>query len=229
MNSANSNKLIAFDLDGTLLKEESVFEILKLQKNYRKKFEFSKEIIQKYEENVIDASMEMNIYVCMFAGIDIEKCRRHINTFEFVLGVKEVAEVLKKEGYLLAILSDGFTIVADYVKEKLNFDYSFANELEVEDGILTGKLITPYNKKIYYSNCVNHNVCKRKVLTDLCKKLKIDLNNVVAVGNGNSDICFLEIAGKSIGFNPNEKIRKIADVSVKSNDLRDILPYIINR
>ena len=47
MNMANNNKLVAFDLDGTLLKEESVFEILKLQKNYREKFELSKEIIQK--------------------------------------------------------------------------------------------------------------------------------------------------------------------------------------
>ncbi|MCK5477011.1 MAG: HAD-IB family phosphatase [Candidatus Aenigmarchaeota archaeon] len=224
---ANNNKLVAFDLDGTLLKEESVFEILKLQKNYREKFELSKEIIQKYEENVIDASMEMNMYVCMFAGLKIEKCRMHINTFELISGAKEVAKILQKEGYLLAIISDGFSIVTDYIKKKLDFDYAFANELDVKNSILTGKLITPYNEKIYYSNCVNHNMCKRKVLTNLCKKLKIELDDVVAVGNGNSDICFLEIVGKSIGFNPNKKIRKIADVSVKSNDLRDILPYII--
>ena len=225
----NKNKLVAFDLDGTLLKEDSIFEIMKLQKNYREKVKLSKEITQKYEENVIDASMEMNMHVCMLSGLDIEKCRKHIDTFELIPGAKEVAKTLKKEEYLLAIISDGFSIVADNIKKKLDFDYAFANELDVKNNTLTGKLIAPYNEKIYYPNCVNHNVCKRKVLADLCKKLKIELDDVVAVGNGSSDICFLDIAGKAIAFNPNERIKKIANVSVKSNDLRDILPYIINR
>ena len=223
-----NTKLIAFDLDGTLLKEESIYELLKLQKNGIKKLELAKKINCYFKENVIDSATEMNMLSSMLSGMEAEKYRQHIDSFELTQGADYVAKKLKKEGYTLAILSDGFLMVANHVKRKLNFDYAFANELEVENGILTGKLITPYNEKMPYSGCINHNLCKRKVLTDLCGKLKIELKDVVAVGDGTSDICFLDIARKSIGFNPNSIIEEKADVSVKSNDLKDILPYIIN-
>ncbi|RLG13685.1 MAG: hypothetical protein DRN66_03700 [Candidatus Nanohalarchaeota archaeon] len=226
--SFSNTRLIAFDLDGTLLKEESVLELLKLQESPAKKLELAKKIIYYTKEKAIGAATEMNMLSSMLSGMEAEKYRQRIDSFELMQGADYVAKKLKKEGYALAILSDGFLMVANHVKRKLNFDYVFANELEVKNGILTGKLITPYNEKMPYSGCINHNLCKRKVLTDLCRNLKVELKDVVAVGNGTSDICFLDIAGKSIGFNPNSTIEEIADVSIKSNDLKDILPHIIN-
>ena len=227
MSPGKNAKLVAFDLDGTLLKEESVLEFLKLQKNYAKKLELSKKITSCFKENIIDAAAEMNMITCMLSGLKIKKCKECITRLKLFKGADYVAKTLKEEGYILAILSDGFSIVSDFVKQKLNFDYAFANELEIKEGILTGKLIAPYFQKMPYSGCINHNMCKRKVLSDLCRQLEIELSDVIAVGNGCSDICFLEISGKSIGFNPNNVIKKKADVVVESDDLKDILPYII--
>jgi phosphoserine phosphatase len=134
-------------------------------------------------------------------------------------GTKETLTLLHKNGFITAIISSGISLLAEKLQKNLGIKYVFANQLLTDaNGILTGE-----------GNPVVPLWEKGRVLNHLLNKLKINPNNCAVVGDSIFDIPLFDIAGLSVAFNSKDKrIRKISDVFVESNNLKDILPYFIN-
>ena len=134
-------------------------------------------------------------------------------------GAKQTFVQLQKNGYKTAIISSGINILAKKLKAKLNIDYIFANELLIDEkGFLTGE-----------GNPIVPLWEKGKVLHQLLTNLAIKPDNCAVVGDSIFDIPLFDLAGFSIAFNSKDKrVKKIADISIDSTDLRDILPYFIS-
>ncbi len=104
-------------------------------------------------------------------------------------------------------------------------DYAYANKLILKNGIFTGE-INLHNNKLKGDTISNeiYSICKSCVLEELCNRLKISKNEVIAIGDGIVDISMINEAGLGIAFKAPEKVQKYADI--KTNDLITILSYI---
>jgi phosphoserine phosphatase len=122
---------------------------------------------------------------------------------------------LKKE-YRVAIVSGGFTIVAERVAQELEIDCLVANKLVIEDGVLTGEVVGPI---------VRQN-SKKDALEAIAKREGIRPKDCVVIGDGANDISMFEASGFSIAFNANPILYDLADVIITKKDLSLILPVV---
>lgn len=210
-------KLAVFDMDGTLLKNRTIFvfadkkgfmdELLKIVNSDRISYEKSIEIAKLLK------GMNAGELLDIFRGIPLQD------------NVETVIKKLKKKDIKTAIITNSYQFVADDLKKRLRMDYAFANNLIIEDDIVTGELIIN-NKDLRarYNGCKVHSICKECVMEDLAKELGITKGEVIAVGDSAIDICMIEKAGLGIAFNASEKMQKHADIS--TGDMRTILTHI---
>ncbi|NNL83647.1 MAG: phosphoserine phosphatase SerB, partial [Winogradskyella sp.] len=128
-------------------------------------------------------------------------------------GARRLIDTLHSYGFKTAILSGGFTYFGNYLKEKLDIDYVYANELEIVNGVLTGGFvgdIVDGNKKAEY-------------LKELAAKEGIDINQTIAVGDGANDLQMLNLAGLGIAYHAKPKVKDNAQSSISSIGLDGIL------
>jgi phosphoserine phosphatase len=214
-------RLAVFDLDNTLVKGEFP-ELLAREVGKQEELE---RIVQLLKQGKVTPEQDMKKLTSWLKGMPVSRAKKLAGQMEYRQGAEQVARELKKRGYFLAIISDGYELMAEKAMKDLGFDRCFSNRLEVKKGLITGKLLTPFKQRVPYEHCLEHCVCKRKVVLDLTAELGLELKDVTAVGDGVSDWCMLEMAGTSVGFNPNDWVRDRVDHVVQSNDLRDVLPF----
>ena len=131
-------------------------------------------------------------------------------------GAELVAKTLKGLGYKLGILSGGFTFVGEYLKEKLGFDYMYANELDIENGVVTGKVVGD----------IVDGEKKAILLRQIAQKENLALEQTIAVGDGANDLPMIGIAGLGVAFNAKPVVRKNASNAISSVGLDGLL-YLI--
>ncbi|MBP1638404.1 MAG: phosphoserine phosphatase, partial [Bacteroidetes bacterium] len=124
--------------------------------------------------------------------------------------------VLKKCGYKIAILSGGFTYFGNYLKKRFDMDYVYANELEIENGKLTGR----------YIGDVVDGKRKAELLRLIAQVEKIQLEQVIAVGDGANDLPMLNLAGLGIAFHAKPKVKENASQSISTIGLDGILYFL---
>ena len=117
--------------------------------------------------------------------------------------------VLKRYGYKIAILSGGFTYFGNYLKDKFGIDYVYANELEIENGKLTGR----------YLGDVVDGKRKAELLRLIAQVEKVDIAQTIAVGDGANDLPMLGIAGLGIAFHAKPKVVANAKQSINYHRL----------
>jgi len=213
----NKFKLVIFDMDGTLLKNRTIFvfadkkgfmdDLLKIVNSNRKSYEKSIEIAK------------------LLKGMDGRELLQIFRSIPLQEHVENVIREFKKRSIRTAIVTNGYQFVADDLGERLGIDYVFANNLIIDKDIVTGELIV--NSKDLaeqFDGCKVHSICKGRILDYLCRKLGITQGEVIAVGDSAIDICMLEKAGLGIAFNAPEEVQKHADIS--TNDMSVILDYI---
>ena len=121
--------------------------------------------------------------------------------------------MLKKLGYKIALISGGFMVIADRLKEDLGIDYAYANQLEFSDGKCTGNVIPP----------IVNAQRKADLLDVIAQQERIQLDQVVAIGDGANDLLMLERAGLGIAFNAKPAVSEQADLSLNQKNLISIL------
>ncbi|MFQ5815195.1 MAG: phosphoserine phosphatase SerB [Candidatus Hydrothermarchaeaceae archaeon] len=208
-------KLVVFDLDSTLIDGESLDEFGKLMK---KKTEISK-ITNKAMVGEISFEEALVKRTKLLKGLEMQKIHEAVSKIPLMKGAGETVSALKKRGIKVAVVSGGFDVVADRVKEELGLDYAVANEFVAKDGKVTGEVVGPMLEE----------GAKGKILDELAKKAGIPLNECVAVGDGANDVSMLERAGLAIAFNSKPVLDDKADVVIKKKDLREVLPPILNQ
>jgi phosphoserine phosphatase len=121
--------------------------------------------------------------------------------------------VLKRLGYRTAVISGGFIEVVEPIRQKLGLDYAFANKLEVADGVLTGEVVgTIINRRR-----------KAELLESIAKSERIELDQVIAVGDGANDLDMLSRAGLGIAFNAKRTVQEQAAAAINQKSLASIL------
>ena len=204
--------LVLFDLDSTLIEEETIDELAKVAGVE----EEVKRITRDAMEGKIDFEESLKRRVSLLKGLAVEDVMEVVSKLKLTKGARETVEELKNRGYVVGVISGGFTIVTDRVKGDLDLDYAYANELVFRDGKLSGEV----------RGRVMSPSAKGDILEEIAGREEIDLNDTVVVGDGANDISMFKRAGFRIAFCAKELLKREADVVIERRDLREILKYI---
>jgi phosphoserine phosphatase len=207
-----SKRLIVFDMDSTLIQTEVIDEMAKACG----KGDEVKEITERAMNGEIDFDQSLIERVSKLKGLKSSELENIYKDLKLTPGVEEFVNTVKSLGYKIAIISGGFTYFADSLKTRLGLDYSFANELEIKQGKLTGKI---------QGNIINANQ-KATLLNLIAQQEKISLEQVVAVGDGANDLPMLATAGLGIAFHAKDIVRKEASHHMSHGPMTSILYFL---
>ena len=205
-------RVICFDMDSTLIQTEVIDE-LAMRAGVGDKV---KKITEQAMQGEIDFSESFKKRVKLLKGLDVSVMQEILENLPITEGLDRLIAVLKKVGFKIAILSGGFTYFGNYLKERYQLDYMYANELEIVDGKLTGN---------YIGDIVD---AKRKaeLLKLIAQVEKVDIRQTVAVGDGANDLLMLETAGLGIAFHAKQKVIENAKQSLSSVGIDGILYFL---
>lgn len=210
-------KLVVFDMDGTLLRRRTIFV-------FAEEKGFMDDLLKIVNSQTISYKKTIEI-AKLLKGASSRELLEIFRSIPLQKNVEVVINELKKKNIKTAIITNSYQFVADDLKEKLGIDWAFANNLIIDEGVVTGDiLINNKNLVKQYDGCSIHSICKECVLEGLCKKLGIKTGEAIAVGDGAIDICMINKAGLGIAYNAPEHVQKHADII--TNDLSVILDYI---
>ena len=204
-----NRRLVCFDMDSTLIEAEVIDELAKLQG-------VGNEVCQITESAMrgeIDFAESLKRRVALLKGLPTSRLEEVAKNLPLTEGVERLMSSLRALGYKTAIISGGFTYFGEALKKKLNMDYLFANELEVEAGVLTGRLVGDIMDAIKKAETLNY----------LAQKEQINLEQVIAVGDGANDIPMLNLAGLGIAFRAKPIVRNTARQAISTLGLDAIL------
>ena len=205
-------RLICFDMDSTLIKTEVIDE-LAIRAGVGDQVKGSTESAMRGE---IDFCESFKQRCALLKGLDVSVMQEIAENLPITEGVDRLMRVLKKVGFKIAILSGGFTYFGNYLKQKYNIDYVYANELEIEDGKLTGR---------YVGDIVDGRR-KADVLRLIAQVENVDIRQTVAVGDGANDLPMISIAGLGIAFHAKPKVKATANQSISTIGLDGILYFL---
>ena len=207
-----NRRLICFDMDSTLIKTEVIDELADLAGVG----EEVRAITESAMRGEIDFTESFTQRVALLKGLDVSLMEEIANNLPIMDGAERLMSILKKCGYKIAILSGGFTYFGNYLKKRFDMDYVYANELEIENGKLTGR----------YIGDVVDGKRKAELLRLIAQVEKIELEQVIAVGDGANDLPMLSLAGLGIAFHAKPKVKEIASQSISTIGLDGILYFL---
>ena len=207
-----SRRLICFDMDSTLIETEVIDELA----DRAGVGEQVRAITESAMRGEIDFRESFTQRVALLKGLDVSVMDEIAHNLPITEGLERMMTILKRVGYKTAILSGGFTYFGNYLRQKYGFDYVYANELEIEDGRLTGR---------YVGEIVDGRR-KAELLRLLCQFEEINIAQSVAVGDGANDLPMLNLAGLGIAFHAKPKVKATARQSISTIGLDGILYFL---
>ncbi len=208
-----AKRLVVLDMDSTLIQSEVIDELAREKGAYEEVAKITREAMG----GKLDYDTSLKLRCEKLKGLTMEDLHRVFSRVELTDGAKDLIRVLKKLGYKTALISGGFTFVAEKLKEKLGIDYAYANTLELEGSAsgktVTGRVIPP----------IINAQRKADLLELIAQQEKIELDQVIAIGDGANDLLMLEKAGLGIAFNAKPAVREKADLALSRKNLRSIL------
>lgn len=205
-------RLICFDMDSTLIETEVIDE-LAIRAGVGDQVKAITELAMRGE---IDFSESFRQRCALLKGLDVSVMQEIAENLPITEGVDRLMRILKKVGFKIAILSGGFTYFGNYLKQKYNIDYVYANELEVENGKLTGR----------YLGDIVDGKRKAELLRLIAQVENVDIRQTVAVGDGANDLPMISIAGLGIAFHAKPKVKETAKQSISTIGLDGILYFL---
>jgi phosphoserine phosphatase len=209
---SNENKMIVFDMDSTLIDAETIDELAKAAGVVSK----VEEITKRAMCGDLDFGQALAERISLLEGLPLETALDAVNQINLMPGAAELILYVKNRGYTTALVSGGFSISAEIVSKVLGIDFVVSNELLVEDGCLTGKVIGP----------ITQSDSKKDAFEELVRLSRIRPEMCVVVGDGANDACVFEKAGFAIAFNPKPILREYADVVITKMISNPLSPFL---
>ncbi|WP_421866952.1 phosphoserine phosphatase SerB [Motiliproteus sp.] len=207
-----NRRLVVFDMDSTLIEAEVIDE-LAIEAGVGDQVAA---ITEEAMQGKIDFTESFERRVALLKGLDAGVLEKVAQRLPLTEGVEELVSSLKALGFKTAILSGGFTYFGEHLKQQLGFDYVHANELEIEDGKVTGRVT---------GRVVDGNR-KAELLREIAANEGVRLEQTIAVGDGANDLPMLSIAGLGIAFRAKPLVRQSAKQAISTLGLDGIL-YLI--
>lgn len=205
-------RLICFDMDSTLIETEVIDE-LAIRAGVGDQVKAITEAAMRGE---IDFCESFRQRCALLKGLDVSVMQEIAENLPITEGVDRLMRILKKVGFKIAILSGGFTYFGNFLKQKYNIDYVYANELEIENGKLTGNHVGD----------IVDGKRKAELLRLIAQVENVDIRQTVAVGDGSNDLPMISIAGLGIAFHAKPKVKATAKQSISTIGLDGILYFL---
>ena len=207
--SRRAKRLIVFDVDSTLIQGE-VIEMLADRVGAHAAVA---EITEAAMRGELDFAESLNRRVATLAGLPAEVLEEVGEQIELTPGARTTMRTLRRLGFHCGIVSGGFRQVIDPLAHELEMDFVAANELEIVDGKLTGRVVGQ----------IIDRPGKAKALRDFAQQAGVPMEQTVAVGDGANDIDMLTAAGLGVAFNAKPALREVADASLSHPYLDTVL------
>ena len=204
-----TRRLVVFDMDSTLITSEVIDELAMEAGSG----EMVAAVTEQAMRGELDFTESLKKRVATLEGLEESTLQKVAERLQLTEGAEHLFHNLHLLGFKTAILSGGFTYFGHYLQKKLNIDYVFANELEIVDGRMTGKVIGQ----------VVDGRRKAQLLEEIARKEGIRLEQTVAVGDGANDLPMLGRAGLGIAFRAKPIVRESARQAITTLGLDAIL------
>jgi phosphoserine phosphatase len=204
-----NRRLVAFDMDSTLIEAEVIDELA----HRAGVGEEVSAITARAMRGELDFSESFRRRVALLRGLDESVLEDVAAALPLTEGAEHLVSTLRSLGYKTAILSGGFNYFGQHLKRRLGIDYVYANDLEIVDGKVTGEV----------SGEIVDGERKAALLKEIAAREGIDLQQVIAVGDGANDLPMLSSAGLGIAFRAKPVVAQNAKQSISTLGLDGIL------
>jgi phosphoserine phosphatase len=204
-----SKRLVVLDMDSTLIRIEVIDELARAAGVGPE----VARITERAMQGEMDYDESLRQRVALLKGLDVAVLDRIAADLPLTDGAETLVRVLKRLGYKIAVISGGFSRAAEALKRRLGVDYAYSNNLEVQGGKLTGRVV----------GAIVNAQRKAELLETIAQAEGVLLDQVIAVGDGANDALMLERAGLGIAFHAKPKLREAADTSISASGLDAIL------
>lgn len=204
-----AKKLVVLDVDSTLIQQE-VIELLAAHAQVEEKV---KEITSRAMNGEIDFAEALKERVALLAGLPERVITEVREQISLTPGARTLVRTLKKLHHKVGIVSGGFIEVIKPIADDLGIDFMRANQLEIVDGKLTGRV----------TGTIIDRAGKAEALREFAALADVDLSDTVAIGDGANDLDMIALAGLGVAFNAKPLVRESADTSVTTPYLDTVL------
>ena len=220
--SLSSYKLIAFDMDSTLINIECVDEIADAA---GRKAEVAAITEAAMQGVITDYKESLRQRVALLKGVTVQHMEQVFNErLRFNPGAKELIAAAKAAGLTTLLVSGGFTFFSDRVKAELGIDFARSNMLEVQDGLLTGRMVD----QAWGDICDGAE--KRRTLLEVASLMGISPQQAIAVGDGANDLPMMgacnDAGGLSVAYHAKPAVRAQAKVAINQGGLDRLLEVL---
>lgn len=204
-----NRQLVVFDMDSTLIDAEVIDELAK----EAGVGEQVAAITEAAMQGELDFKQSFAQRMALLKGLDVNVLQSVAERLQLNEGAEHLLKTLKRLGFKTAIVSGGFTYFGHYLQRILGVDYVYANELDIEDGRVTGRV----------KGDIIDGQRKADLLRELADREGLVLQQVIAVGDGANDLLMLNIAGLGIAFRAKPLVKASAKQSISNLGLDGIL------
>ena len=204
--------LCVMDVDGTIILEE-VIDLLGREAGREEEIS---QITSRAMRGELDFDSSLRKRVSLLEGLPVSVFEKVFNSIHLSPNAQKFISILQKNGILVGLVSGGFTPIVERLAKFLSISYFSANQLEVKDGLLTGKLV---------GQIINPEI-KKETLEKWREELKLPQERTVAIGDGANDLLMLKSAGLGIAFCAKEVLKKEISNHVDKRDFLEVLPLI---
>ncbi|MFP6805948.1 MAG: phosphoserine phosphatase SerB [Pseudomonadales bacterium] len=204
-----NRRLVAFDMDSTLIDTEVIDELARCAGVGEK----VSAVTRRAMNGELDFKASLIERVLLLKGLEESALEEVASRLPIMEGAEQLISTLKRLGYKTAVLSGGFTYFGKVLQQKLGLDYVFANDLEIIDGRLTGRVLEP----------IVDAARKAELLQQLAAQEEISMEQTIAVGDGANDLAMLGVAGLGIAFHAKPLVKESAEHSISTLGLDSIL------
>ncbi|MBK7131872.1 MAG: HAD-IB family phosphatase [Bacteroidales bacterium] len=212
-------KMLIFDMDNTILHHSFITTVAT-------EFKFKDKLISIVSENS-NPYTRTKLIARLIKGLNIKQLLEVVDGIPVTHDFENIIKIFKNNGYVCGIISDSYDCITNHIVNKFGLDFSIANELEFSNSIATGEVKIPsVFIKTRESDC-NHDFCKSNAMREIASRYKIDLKNIIAIGDSESDICMIKDCGIGISFcSSNETLNMVASKTITDRTFTSLTEFI---